>query len=94
METIKEFVIDQALIIIPVLYIIGTIIKGTEKINDKYIDIDGEEYFLTGDTVLFNKDGNLRPKLEDKDNHSIDATRYALETDMKTHGRERTYNSR
>ena len=27
---------------------------------DKYIDIDGEEYFLTGDTVLFNKDGNLR----------------------------------
>ena len=40
------------------------------------------------------KDGNLRPKLEDKDNHSIDATRYALETDMKTHGRERTYNSR
>ena len=36
METIKEFVIDQALIIIPVLYIIGTIIKGTEKINNKY----------------------------------------------------------
>ena len=40
------------------------------------------------------KDGNIRPKLEDKDNHSIDATRYALEMDMKTHGRERTYNSR
>ena len=40
------------------------------------------------------KDGNIRPKLEDKDNHSIDATRYALELDMKTHGRERTYNSR
>lgn len=39
METIKEFVIDQALIIIPVLYIIGTIIKGTEKINDKYIPL-------------------------------------------------------
>lgn len=29
------------------------------------------------------KDGNVRPKLEDKDNHSIDATRYALENDMK-----------
>ena len=40
------------------------------------------------------KDGNIRPKLEDKDNHSIDSTRYALELDMKTHGRERTYNSR
>ena len=39
METIKEFVIDQALIIIPVLYVIGTIIKGTEKINDKYIPL-------------------------------------------------------
>lgn len=40
------------------------------------------------------KDGNIMPKLEDKDNHSIDATRYALELDMKTHGRERKFNSR
>ena len=40
------------------------------------------------------KDGDIRPKLEDKDNHSIDSTRYALELDMKLHGRERTYNSR
>ena len=30
------------------------------------------------------KDGNPRAKLEDKDNHTIDATRYALEKDMKT----------
>lgn len=29
------------------------------------------------------KDGNPRPKLEDKDNHTIDATRYAMEKDMK-----------
>jgi PBSX family phage terminase large subunit len=28
------------------------------------------------------KDGNVKAKLEDKDNHSIDATRYALERDM------------
>ncbi|WP_353419236.1 PBSX family phage terminase large subunit [Staphylococcus delphini] len=28
------------------------------------------------------KDGNVKPKLEDKDNHTIDATRYALERDM------------
>lgn len=36
------------------------------------------------------KDGDIIPKLEDKDNHSIDATRYALEVDMKTHGIEKT----
>lgn len=29
------------------------------------------------------KDGNVKPKLEDKDNHAIDATRYALERDMR-----------
>lgn len=28
------------------------------------------------------KDGNVVPRLEDKDNHTIDATRYALEQDM------------
>ena len=36
------------------------------------------------------KDGDIIPKLEDKNNHSIDATRYALEVDMKTHGIEKT----
>ena len=40
------------------------------------------------------KDGNVIPKLEDKDNHSVDSTRYALELDMKTHGRVRKFNSR
>ncbi|WP_438824881.1 PBSX family phage terminase large subunit [Bacillus sp. JJ722] len=29
------------------------------------------------------KDGNPKPKLEDKDNHTIDSTRYACEGDMK-----------
>ena len=29
------------------------------------------------------KDGNPKPRLEDKDNHSIDATRYAFSEDMK-----------
>ena len=28
--------------------------------------------------------GNVRPKLEDKDNHTIDATRYGLESEMKS----------
>ena len=39
------------------------------------------------------KDGNTIPRLEDKDNHSIDAVRYALSLDMRK-GKERTYNSR
>lgn len=29
------------------------------------------------------KDGNIKPRLEDKDNHTIDATRYALERNMR-----------
>lgn len=31
-------------------------------------------------------DGNVRSKLEDKDNHTIDGTRYAFEEDMKNKG--------
>lgn len=58
--------------------------KRTPNVAKEYENIDYQT----------DKDGNIRPKLEDKDNHSIDATRYALEMDMKTHGRERTYNSR
>lgn len=58
--------------------------KRTPNIAKEYENIDYQT----------DKDGNIRPKLEDKDNHSIDATRYALELDMKTHGRERTFNSR
>ena len=30
------------------------------------------------------KDGNIRSKLEDKDNHIIDGVRYSLEDDMKS----------
>ncbi|MBB5148183.1 PBSX family phage terminase large subunit [Ureibacillus thermosphaericus] len=30
------------------------------------------------------KDGNPKPRLEDKDNHSIDATRYAMSEDMRS----------
>ncbi|MDT2782881.1 PBSX family phage terminase large subunit [Vagococcus fluvialis] len=33
------------------------------------------------------KDGNPKPRLEDKDNHTIDATRYALSEDMKTNSK-------
>ena len=29
------------------------------------------------------KEGNPKPRLEDKDNHTIDATRYAFSEDMR-----------
>lgn len=34
-----NYVSEQAVILIPALYIIGAILKGTEKINDKYIPV-------------------------------------------------------
>ncbi|MDR3597914.1 phage holin family protein [Clostridium sp.] len=34
-----QYIAQNALILIPVLYIIGMIIKNTEQINDKYIPI-------------------------------------------------------
>ncbi len=34
-----EFITENALLLIPVLNVIGAIIKGTEKIPDKYIPI-------------------------------------------------------
>lgn len=33
------------------------------------------------------RDGNPKPRLEDKDNHTIDATRYAMSEDMKTNSK-------
>jgi len=38
MEIIK-YVTEQALILIPALYVIGLIIKGTEKVDNKYIPV-------------------------------------------------------
>lgn len=34
-----QYIAQNALILIPVLYILGIIIKGTEQISDKYIPI-------------------------------------------------------
>lgn len=34
-----NFIIENALILVPALYVIGLIIKGTEKIGDKYIPV-------------------------------------------------------
>ena len=37
------------------------------------------------------KDGNPKPRLEDKDNHAIDSTRYAFEADMRTSMKVKTF---
>lgn len=36
---LSDFLVDKGLIIIPVLYIIGKIVKNIEIINDKYIPL-------------------------------------------------------
>ena len=50
--------------------------KRTPNVAREFENIDYET----------DKDGNPKAKLEDKDNHTIDATRYALEKDMKQSG--------
>jgi PBSX family phage terminase large subunit len=47
--------------------------KRTPNIAKEFENIDYQ----------MDKDGNIKSKLEDKDNHTIDATRYACEDDMK-----------
>lgn len=39
MENILNYIVENALILIPVLYVLGSILKGTSKIDDKYIPI-------------------------------------------------------
>ncbi|MBN1048692.1 phage holin family protein [Clostridium botulinum] len=34
-----NYITESALILVPVIFIIGTVFKGTEKIEDKYIPI-------------------------------------------------------
>lgn len=34
-----NFILEKALIFIPVIYILGSMLKGTERIQDKYIPI-------------------------------------------------------
>lgn len=38
-EILNEYIIEQALIVVPVLLILGKIIKSTDVIKDKYIPI-------------------------------------------------------
>lgn len=39
MEMLKDYVMENALILIPVVYVLGMMLKGTEKVPDKYIPI-------------------------------------------------------
>ena len=39
MENIMNYITENALILIPALYVLGAILKGTQKIADKYIPI-------------------------------------------------------
>lgn len=34
---LAQYITQNALILIPVLYVLGMVIKSTEKVNDKYI---------------------------------------------------------
>ena len=49
--------------------------NGKPLINNE-VKFDGTKSYQT------DKDGNPKPRLEDKDNHTIDATRYAFSEDM------------
>ena len=39
MEMLKDYILDNALILIPAIYVVGAILKGTELIKDKYIPV-------------------------------------------------------
>ena len=39
MENVMDYIISNALILIPVIYILGMILKGLEIIKDKYIPL-------------------------------------------------------
>lgn len=49
---ILEFIIENALILIPALYVIGLIVKGTEKISDNYIPVILLIFGITGAIAL------------------------------------------
>jgi len=69
--------------------------QGSVEFGEKWLD-DLEEIIIDPQRTpniarefesidyMVDKDGNIKSKLEDKDNHTIDATRYCFENDMKT----------
>ena len=39
MDNLISYITDNALILIPVIYVIGAMLKGTELVKDKYIPV-------------------------------------------------------
>lgn len=39
MDKLQDYIKPELLVLIPVLYILGLMLKKTEKINDKYIPV-------------------------------------------------------
>lgn len=39
MENVLSYIVESSLILVPVIYILGMILKGTEKVSDKYIPV-------------------------------------------------------
>ena len=65
MEMIQKFLIEEALILIPVLYVIGMFLKSLETIKDKYIPIIiwGFGVVLSMLILGFNVDGFIQGTL-------------------------------
>ena len=65
MEMIHKFLIEEALILIPVLYVIGMFLKSLEAIKDKYIPliIWGFGIVLAMLILGFNVDGFIQGTL-------------------------------
>ncbi len=47
-----EYIVENALVLIPVLNVIGMIIKSTEKISDKYIPLILLFFGVTGTVAI------------------------------------------
>lgn len=70
---------------------------GSVEFGEKWLD-DLEEIIIDPERTpnaarefenidyQIDKDGNQKPKLEDKENHSVDGTRYSLQNDMQRNG--------
>lgn len=62
MENLLSYVVESAVILVPVLYVIGAIIKGTEFIADKFIPLILLPLGIIGSVALagFNADAIIQ----------------------------------
>lgn len=52
MENLLSYVAESAVILVPVLYVVGAIIKGTEFISDKFIPLILLPFGIIGSVAL------------------------------------------